>query len=159
ASQILLKTRAKGYLNQTKRVNSNFEGLKRDTIFMMKREINRTFVLENIYYDLDKWDILPEAEDELDKLVAIMKENPTLVVELGSHTDSRGSDKYNLLLSQRRSNSAVEYIVSQGISRSRIVAKGYGETQLVNHCSNGVKCSDSEHRKNRRTEFKILSWE
>lgn len=158
-SQILLDTRAENYLNQTKRIRTNFEGMKRDTILMMKREINRTFVLENIYYDLDKWDILPESEVELDKLVAILKENPTLVVELGSHTDSRGSDSYNLALSQRRSESAVAYIVSQGVPRSRIVAKGYGETQLVNKCKNGVWCSEADHRENRRTEFKILSWE
>ncbi|MBN1768241.1 MAG: OmpA family protein [Prolixibacteraceae bacterium] len=158
-SSIILDTQADGYLNQTKRINPDFKGMKRDTIFLMKRELNRTFVLENIYYDLDKWDILPESEPELDKLVAILKENPTLVVELGSHTDSRGSDSYNLNLSQRRSESAVAYIVSQGVPRSRIVAKGYGETQLVNDCMNGVECSDSEHRKNRRTEFKILSWE
>jgi outer membrane protein OmpA-like peptidoglycan-associated protein len=158
-AQLFLNTRAEGYLNQTKRINTDFEGMKRDTILMMKREINRTFVLENIYYDLDKWDILPDSEIELDKLVAILKENPTLVVELGSHTDSRGSDNYNLNLSQRRSESAVTYIVSQGVPRSRIVAKGYGETQLVNHCANGVWCSDDDHRKNRRTEFKILSWD
>ena len=156
---INLETRAEGYLNQTKQISTNFEGLKRDTIFMMKRELNRTFVLENIYYDLDKWDILPESEIELDKLVAILKENPTVVVELGSHTDSRGSDNYNLVLSQRRSNSAVAYIVSKGIPKSNIVAKGYGETKLINHCKNGVWCSDNDHRINRRTEFKILSWD
>lgn len=156
---INLETRAEGYLNQTKQINTNFEGFKRDTIFMMKRELNRTFVLENIYYDLDKWDILPESEIELDKLVEILKENPTVVVELGSHTDSRGSDNYNLVLSQRRSNSAVAYIVSKGIPKSNIVAKGYGETMLINHCKNGVWCSDNDHRTNRRTEFKILSWD
>lgn len=158
-SQIILDTRADGYLNQLKRISPEFDGMKRDTILLMKREINRTFVLENIYYDLNKWGILPQSEIELDKLVSILKENPTLVIELGSHTDSRGSDSYNLVLSQRRSESAVAYIVSQGVPRSRIVAKGYGETELVNNCKNGVWCSEEDHRKNRRTEFKILRWE
>jgi outer membrane protein OmpA-like peptidoglycan-associated protein len=77
---------------------------------------------------------------------------------LGSHTDARGTDTYNMLLSQKRSDSAVAYIISSGISESRIVAKGYGEIQLVNHCKNGVQCSDEVHRQNRRTEFKIVSF-
>ena len=112
--------------------------------------------MENIYYDYDKWNILPESAAELDKLVKIMKDNPGWKVELGSHTDSRGSDAYNMTLSQKRSDSAVAYIVDHGISKDRITAKGYGETQLVNRCANGVQCSDEEHRQNRRTEFKIL---
>ena len=101
----------------------------------------------------------PESEVELDKLVKIMKDNPGWEVELGSHTDCRGSDSYNEELSQKRSDSAVNYIVSQGISRDRIIAKGYGEYQLVNHCDDGVDCTEEEHRKNRRTEFKILGME
>ena len=112
--------------------------------------------LQNIFYDFDKWDILPESEVELNKLIKIMNDNPSWKVELGSHTDSRGSDKYNVKLSQKRSDSAVGYIIENGISKDRIIAKGYGETQLVNKCSNGVKCTDAEHRQNRRTEFTIL---
>jgi outer membrane protein OmpA-like peptidoglycan-associated protein len=77
-------------------------------------------------------------------------------VELGSHTDARGSDSYNMILSKKRSDSAVKYIIDHGIVKDRIIAKGYGETQLVNHCKNGVECPDDVHRKNRRTEFKIL---
>ena len=112
--------------------------------------------MENIFYDFNKWDILPESEVELDKLVKIMKENPSWKVELGSHTDCRGSDAYNEKLSQKRSESAVEYIIEHGIARDRIIAKGYGESQLVNRCDDGVDCSEEEHRQNRRTEFKIL---
>jgi outer membrane protein OmpA-like peptidoglycan-associated protein len=112
--------------------------------------------MENIFYDYDKWDILPESEIELNKLVEIMNDNPSWKVELGSHTDARGSDSYNEKLSQKRSDSAVNYIVNKGISKNRITAKGYGETQLINRCKNGVECSDEEHRQNRRTEFKIL---
>jgi len=149
------------YLDQTVEVNE-VRFLNRaeviDTVWLYRKDIGRTFVLENIYYDFDKWDILPESEVELNKLVSIMKDNPTLKVELGSHTDSRGSDKYNRILSQRRSDSAVRYIIEQGIEAERIVAKGYGESQLVNHCANGVRCSDEEHRKNRRTEFKIIGY-
>ncbi len=85
-----------------------------------------------------------------------MTDNPTIWIELGSHTDSRGKDSYNLTLSQKRAESAVQYIISKGIDKNRITAKGYGETQLVNKCANGINCSDEEHQLNRRTEFKIV---
>jgi len=119
--------------------------------------INKPIVLENIYYDLDKWYIRKDAEAGLDKLVTIMMDNPSIRIELSSHTDSRAADHYNMVLSQKRAQSAVDYIVSKGISKDRIVAKGYGETQLVNRCKNGVKCSEEEHQQNRRTEFKVIS--
>lgn len=144
--------RASGYLDQFFELSNK----PVDTVYMFKKELNKSFVLENIYYDFDKWDILPESEIELNKLVRIMNDNPGIKVELGSHTDSRGSDSYNRWLSQKRSDSAVGYIIGKGISSSRIIAKGYGETQLVNRCSNGVKCSAAEHRRNRRTEFKLI---
>lgn len=131
-------------------------GIVRDTIWVEKVVVGQKFVMENIFYDYDKWDILPESEIELNKLIAIMNDNPSWKVELGSHTDSRGTDSYNEILSQKRSDSAVNYIVSNGIGKDRIIAKGYGETQLINRCKNGVECSDEEHRQNRRTEFKIL---
>ncbi len=118
---------------------------------------NMDYSIETIYYDFNKWFIRPDAEKELDKLVQIMKENP-VVVELGSHTDCRGSNEYNLDLSQKRAESAVRYIVLQGINSIRIAAKGYGETQLVNHCSDGVPCSPAEHQANRRTEFKVTGF-
>ncbi|MCF6357428.1 MAG: OmpA family protein [Draconibacterium sp.] len=112
--------------------------------------------MKNIYYDFDKWDILPESEIELDKLVKVLKDNPSWKVELGSHTDCRGEDAYNEVLSQKRSDSAVGYVVNGGIQKDRIIAKGYGESQLVNECDDGVSCTEAQHRKNRRTEFKIL---
>jgi len=126
-------------------------------LMLDKLEVNKTFKIDNIYYDFDKYDIRPDAMPELDKLVRIMNENP-IRVELGSHTDSRGSYAYNDKLSQNRAQSAVNYIVSTGISASRIIAKGYGERQLTNRCSDGVKCSDEEHQANRRTEFKVLGY-
>jgi outer membrane protein OmpA-like peptidoglycan-associated protein len=157
-STITVSTEMEGYQNSSKRITNVGKpyGIIRDTIWVEKVEIGQKFVMENIFYDYDKWDILPESEVELDKLIQIMNDNPSWKVELGSHTDARGSDKYNEVLSQKRSDSAVDYIVNKGIGRNRIKAKGYGETQLINRCKNGVECSDEEHRQNRRTEFTIL---
>lgn len=129
--------------------------LKKD-LYLERIAIDSAIRLENIYYDFDKSDIRPDAAIELDKLVRIMKDNPTIWIELGSHTDSRGNDHYNQLLSQRRADAAVRYIISRGIDANRIVAKGYGESRLLNGCSNGVKCTPAEHQLNRRTEFKII---
>lgn len=120
-----------------------------------KNEVEKAIVLENIYYDLDKWDIRPDAAKELDKLVTLLKNNPAVEIEMGSHTDSRESHKYNQLLSERRAQAAVDYLVSKGIERNRLTAKGYGKTRLVNKCADGVECPEEEHQKNRRTEFTI----
>ncbi len=119
--------------------------------------INKPIVLENIYYDLDKWEIRPDAAAGLNRLVTIMKDNPGISIELASHTDSRAADKYNMTLSQKRAESAVNYIIAQGVAKERITAKGYGETKLINRCKNDVKCSEEEHQQNRRTEFKVTS--
>ncbi len=123
-------------------------------LLLDKVELNKTFVLDNIYYDLNKYNIRPDAALELDKLVTVLKDNPTLRIELGSHTDVRDTDSYNLKLSQNRARSAVDYIVSKGIDQTRMTAKGYGETVLI------VKNAktEEEHQRNRRTEFKILEY-
>jgi len=113
--------------------------------------------VKNIYYDLDKSNIKESAAKELDKLLEIMNRYPTMKIELRSHTDSRGSDSYNLQLSDRRARSAADYVISKGVPKKRIVGKGYGETELLNRCKNGVKCDETEHQANRRTEFKVLS--
>jgi len=118
---------------------------------------NMDYSIETIYYDFNKWFIRPDAEKELNKLVQVMKENP-VTVELGSHTDSRGSKEYNVDLSQKRAESAVRYIVLQGIDAARITAKGYGESQLMNHCMDGIPCPPREHQANRRTEFKVTGF-
>lgn len=122
------------------------------TIVLDQLILEKSIVLENIYYDLDKADIRTDAAVELDKLVQILKDNPSIRIELSSHTDDRSSDAYNLDLSQRRAQSAVDYIVSQGIDPSRLVAKGYGESQLL--IENAT--TEEEHQKNRRTEFKVI---
>jgi outer membrane protein OmpA-like peptidoglycan-associated protein/tetratricopeptide (TPR) repeat protein len=121
-------------------------------------EVGKLIALENIHYDFDKDNIRPDAAKILDGLVRIMKENPTLEIELGSHTDSRGVDIYNVDLARRRARSAVNYLISKDISKNRMIARGYGETQLLNRCSNGVNCTPAEHQANRRTEFKITKY-
>lgn len=118
-------------------------------------EIGALFDVNPIYYDLDKSTIRPDAAVELDKIVQVLKDNPDISIELGSHTDARASASYNMKLSQRRAESAVKYIIEHGIEAARIKAKGYGETQLINGCSDGVDCSEEAHQENRRTEFKI----
>ena len=118
-------------------------------------ELGALFDVNPIYYDLDKSNIRPDAAVELDKIVQVLKDNPSISIELGSHTDARASASYNLKLSQRRADSAVKYIIEHGIEAARIKAKGYGETQLINGCSDGVDCSEEAHQENRRTEFKI----
>lgn len=113
--------------------------------------------LETIYFDLDKSNIRPDAALELDKVVALMMKYPEMVIRLESHTDSRADDQYNMNLSNRRAKSTYEYIISKGIETARITKyEGFGESQLVNKCSNGVKCSEAEHQLNRRTEFIII---
>jgi outer membrane protein OmpA-like peptidoglycan-associated protein/tetratricopeptide (TPR) repeat protein len=117
--------------------------------------LNKTVQIENIYYDFDKYDIRNDANPQLDNVVQVLKENPILI-ELGSHTDSRGSAKYNQKLSQKRAEAVVRYIVSKGIGSDRITAKGYGESKLINKCTDGVTCTDEEQQANRRTEFKVI---
>ncbi len=113
--------------------------------------------LETIYFDLDKYNIRPDASVELDKVVALMNKYPEMVIRLESHTDSRANDDYNIILSNNRAKSTYNYIISKGIDSSRITKfEGFGETQLVNKCSNNVKCSEEEHQLNRRTEFIIV---
>jgi len=118
--------------------------------------VDNKIVIDPIYFDYDKSFIRPDAAMILNRVVDVMNKYPNLIVEGGSHTDSRGNEGYNEALSARRAKSTVDYIISKGISSARISSKGYGETQLINRCSNGVKCSKEEHQLNRRTEFKII---
>lgn len=111
-----------------------------------------------IYFDYDKSFIRSDAAIELDRVVKIMKEYPKMIIKIESHTDSRGKDAYNMALSDRRAKSTRDYIISQGIESNRIAsAIGFGESQLVNGCSNGVKCTAAEHQKNRRSRFIIVN--
>jgi outer membrane protein OmpA-like peptidoglycan-associated protein len=118
-------------------------------------DLGKAIDIKPIYFDLNKFNIRTDAAEELDKVVAVMKENPVMEIELGSHTDSRGSDGSNAALSDRRAKSSAAYIVSKGIARGRIKGKGFGESKLLNKCVNGTKCSEGDHQLNRRTEFII----
>ena len=120
------------------------------------RDLGKELRINPIYFDYNKSNIRPDAAAELDKIVNIMRDNGDLVIEVGSHTDSRGTTEYNQALSDRRAKSSVLYITENGIETYRVYGKGYGESQLVNQCEDGVKCTDPEHQKNRRTEFKVV---
>ena len=109
--------------------------------------------LSIIYFDFDKSAIRPDAARELEKIAAVLKEHPGMKIDVRSHTDSRGNDAYNLKLSQRRAKSTADWITAQGIDRSRITYRGYGETDPINDCRNGVPCSEAQHQENRRSEF------
>ena len=112
--------------------------------------------IDNIYYDLNKSTIRTDAATELDKLVTLLKKYPKMTIELRSHTDSRATAQYNKTLSTNRARAAVTYLKSKGISAKRMIAKGYGESALLNKCKDGVNCPEEEHQQNRRTEIKVL---
>jgi outer membrane protein OmpA-like peptidoglycan-associated protein len=112
--------------------------------------------IEYINYGLDKTDVNPEVAVTLDKQIALLKEFPELEMRIEAHTDSRGSDEYNMLLSKRRAKAAFDYVVSKGIDPSRLIYQGYGETRLLNKCANGVICSEEQHEVNRRTIVKVV---
>jgi len=114
-------------------------------------------VINPIFFDFDKWGIRADAAYELENIVSVMRAHPNMVIKIESHTDSRGGDNYNLKLSDRRAKSTQEYLYSRGITTDRIEsAIGYGETRLINECSNGVKCTAEKHQENRRSKFIIL---
>jgi outer membrane protein OmpA-like peptidoglycan-associated protein len=119
-------------------------------------DLAKLLQLSTIYFDFDKFDIRPDAEVELQKVIAAMEKYPSLKIKANSHTDSRGPDAYNLWLSQKRAEATAQYIISKGISPDRLRWEGFGETQLVNRCDDGVRCTSEEHEKNRRSEFIIF---
>lgn len=135
------------------RTNTLFLNLQ---VCMEETTCGKPINLKNIHYDLDKYFIREDAKAELNKMVQFMKDNPNVKVELASHTDSRASDDYNKTLSQNRANAAVDYLVSKGIDILRLKPIGYGETQLLNKCSNGIDCTEQQHQVNRRTEMKVI---
>jgi peptidoglycan-associated lipoprotein len=120
-------------------------------VLLVKKE--RIIIVRNILYDYDKWNIRPDAAVELDTMVMLMKDNPEINIELGSHTDERGAAEYNRKLAQKRAQAAVDYMVEHGIDRNRIIAKGYGEDEPA---IRGAK-TEAEHQTNRRTTFKVLN--
>ncbi|MXV14249.1 OmpA family protein [Hufsiella ginkgonis] len=119
-------------------------------------EKGKSYVLNDIFYDLDQSFIRADAALVLDQLVMLLKRYPAIRIQLSSHTDARASDDYNLRLSQRRADAAMQYLVQKGIDPARLQATGYGETQPRNRCVNDVSCTEAEHQQNRRTEFRVL---
>ena len=149
---------ASGYLNGTFKVEASLgvDSVIKLTYLLDKKEIGTDLGPFMIYYNFDKYDIREDAKVELDKIVKIMSDNPEVKIELGSHTDCRGSASYNMRLSKKRAKSAADYISSRITNPSRITSKGYGESKLVNDCKCSSKCSKEDHQVNRRTECIIV---
>ncbi|WP_240514910.1 MULTISPECIES: OmpA family protein [unclassified Flavobacterium] len=120
-------------------------------------DLGKTLNISMIYFDLGKWNITDAAAAELGKILAVMQEYPKMRIDIRSHTDSRSSAKSNMILSDKRAKSIMAWLVSKGIDAKRLRGKGYGESQLLNRCKDGVTCSEEEHLKNRRSEFIISS--
>lgn len=144
------------------KVNAEVNTMTRNKISQLSFRLDEVLVgkgvrIEGIEFDPNTNNPTLQSEITLEKLHRLMEENPHLVFEIGVHTDSRGNDEYNLTLSQGRADAIVFNLLGKGIPRSRLVAKGYGETLLVNHCANGVRCNGNEHQLNRRIEFIVRS--
>nr|WP_315175779.1 OmpA family protein [uncultured Flavobacterium sp.] len=120
-------------------------------------DLGKCFGIKMIYFDLDKSFIRTEAALDLEKILDVLNQNPTMKLDIRSHTDSRQTFKYNEALSERRAKSTIQWLIKNGIDSSRLTGKGYGETQLINKCSDGVKCTEEEHQLNRRSEFIITA--
>ncbi len=119
-------------------------------------DLAKLLQLSTIYFDFDRYEIRPDAEIEIQKVIAAMEKYPSLKIKANSYTDSRGKDEYNLWLSQKRSESTISYMISKGIAKDKLRGEGFGETKLVNECTNGARCSNAEHELNRRSEFIII---
>lgn len=152
----------KGFFSNSITVDTLPQDGKFENIYLEKIVIGKSIAIEKIYFDFDQSYIRPDAAIQLDKIVDLLKENPDIIIELGSHTDCRGSYEYNMALSDRRAKSSAAYIVSKGISADRITGKGYGESQLLTNCPcEGIvisTCTEEEHQLNRRTEFKVTGY-
>jgi hypothetical protein len=159
ASVFLLKGNKDGYFSNEVTITTNDYDRNKSLFIDFEMCVNpcgQAIKLDNIIFNLDKWDILPAARPDLDYVVKLMQDNPTIKVEMSSHTDARGSNQYNQELSQKRAESTVNYLMTKGISRDRLIARGAGETELLNRCADGVTCAENEHTINRRTEFKVV---
>jgi outer membrane protein OmpA-like peptidoglycan-associated protein/tetratricopeptide (TPR) repeat protein len=122
-------------------------------------DLAKAFGIKEIYFDLDKWNIRPDAAIELEKILDVLVAYPTMKLDIRSHTDCRASHKYNEKLSDRRAKSTIAWLIENGVAADRLTGRGYGETQLVNKCADGVPCSEEEHQLNRRSQFIITALE
>lgn len=135
------------------------EGKRVVTLGVQKYKIGEDlgvlFDVKPIYYESNSYELTQQSKEELDRVVIVLKDNEGLLVELGAHTDSKGSDEFNMMLSEYRAKSVYNYLTSKGIASGRLKFKGYGESKILNRCYNGIECSDEEHQVNRRTEYLI----
>jgi len=154
--QYMVTARKKGYLNKKEVIWASSESLLDLQLEMDVIKKNVSFEVKDILYAFNDYKLLDTSKAQMDELVEFLTVNDNISVELSSHTDARGSDEYNETLSQKRAQSCVDYLAEHGVDKKRIVAKGYGESRLLNHCANGIQCSEEEHQANRRTEIKIL---
>ena len=159
-----IKVEKEEYITQEVSVSlPNESGVTEKTIVLERKKVEivpgddlfKKLELNPIYFDLDKHNIRPDAAVELAKIVAVMEQYPRMKVDVRSHTDSRASTSYNDQLSERRAKATAEWLISQGIEKSRLTWKGYGERDLYNDCKDGVPCSEEQHQENRRSEFII----
>ncbi|WP_421802947.1 OmpA family protein [Flagellimonas sp.] len=147
----LQKEKEAAELAAAEKAKREAEEARRDAI---KTKINN---LGNVYFKLNSSYLSTKDKDLLDQLVAIMQDESNLIIKITAHTDSRGTKKYNQWLSERRAERTVAYVISKGVSEDRISYEGFGETQLVNECEDGVRCTEEQHAKNRRSEFNIVN--
>ena len=124
--------------------------------FQVGNDLRKTLGIDIIYFDLDKAIIRKDAEVELAKVLEVMKQYPTMEIDVRSHTDSRQTKIYNFILSNKRAKATIKWLVANGIDSKRLTGKGYGESQLINKCSDDVLCTEAEHQANRRSEFIIM---
>ncbi len=120
-------------------------------------DLSKLLQLDPIYFDLDESEIRPDAEVELQKVIAVLRQYPAMKIDIRSHTDSRAGDAYNKILSEKRAKATLNYLKNKGINKDRLSGKGYGETQLINNCGNNSNCTEEQHQLNRRSEFIILN--
>lgn len=162
---IKIKLEKEGYETQIKSVSISDDGSDIFVPFYVTSEQNKfqagidissLIKINKIYFDVSKFNIRDDAKIELDKIVLFLITYPDVKIEIGSHTDSRQSSKANQILSQKRANATLNYIVGKGINKDRLTAKGYGESKLLNKCADGVKCSEAEHQENRRSTFIVV---
>ena len=145
--------------NRTGKTELSLELEKRIKEVGVGTDLAKTLNIPIIYFDLDKSVIRKDAAFELEKILSVMQSNPKMKIDIRSHTDSRQTNKYNEKLSDRRAKATVEWLIKNGITSDRLTGKGYGESQLVNKCADGVKCTEEEHQVNRRSEFIIVTME
>jgi outer membrane protein OmpA-like peptidoglycan-associated protein/tetratricopeptide (TPR) repeat protein len=154
------------YITKEQKISIAKENGKTNLNFALEKEVckvavgddlGKCFGIKMIYFDLDKYNIRTEAALDLEKILDVLNQNPTMKLDIRSHTDSRASFKYNEVLSENRAKSTVGWLVKNGIAPNRLTGKGYGETQLVNGCSDGVDCTEEQHQMNRRSEFIITA--